>query len=211
LPPGGRRYYLERKRGIGIAAGHPLSASLVAALNQADIYAQLYSRAADIKWSKLITNLLANASSAILDMSPQEIFKHPKLFRLEITQIREAIAVMDAQRIRTVDLPGTPVRAMVWIVRRLPAALARQILQGSLSKGRGGKMPSLHIDLHSGISKSEVNWLNGAVVRFGEAYGIPTPVNRALNDTLLAIVEGKIQPNRFVKNPDRLLQVAGLS
>jgi 2-dehydropantoate 2-reductase len=201
---------LERNRGMGISADHPLSATLSNVLNQADIHVQLYARAADMKWSKLLTNLLVNASSAILDMSPQEIVEDPSLFRLEIAQIREALAVMGAQHIRVVDLPGTPVRALSWIAGYLPARFSRSLLQSSLGKGRGGKMPSLHIDLHSGKSQSEVDWLNGAVVRFGEKCGVPTPVNRALNDTLLAIAERKIPPESYSKQPAKLIHLAGV-
>lgn len=49
-------------------------------------------------------------------------------------------------------------------------------------------MPSLHIDLHGGRGKTEVDYLNGAVVRFGLRLGVPTPINRVLNETLLALI-----------------------
>jgi 2-dehydropantoate 2-reductase len=201
---------LERKRGIGIYAGHPLSSILSTALEQTGIKVRLYAHAADMKWSKMLTNLLANASSAILDMSPKEIFAHSGLFRLEISQFREAISVMEVQHIRVVDLPGTPVPALALAIANLPPSISRSLLQSNLGKGRGGKMPSLHIDLYSGSSRSEVDWLNGAVVRFGEAFGIPTPVNRALNETLLGIIAKTITPESIRKQPDKLIALAGL-
>jgi 2-dehydropantoate 2-reductase len=201
---------LERNRGIGIYAGHLLSGSLSNALEEAGIKVRLYAQAADMKWSKMLTNLLANATAAILDMSPDEIFEHPGLYRLEVAQFREALAVMKAQRIRVVDLPGTPVRALSLAITRLSPGKSRVLLQRILGKGRGGKMPSLHIDLHNGSSRSEVGWLNGAVVRLGEAFGVPTPVNRVLNDTLQAIVARKIPPEKFRRRPDRLISLAFL-
>jgi 2-dehydropantoate 2-reductase len=163
-----------------------------------------------MKWSKMLTNLLANASSAILDMSPRDIFNHPGLYRLEITQLREALAVMHAQHIRVVDLPGTPVRALSLAVTSLPPSISRSLLQSNLGKGRGKKMPSLHIDLHSGSSRSEVNWLNGAVVRYGEALGMMTPVNRALNEILSGMIANTITPESFRRQPDKLIALAGL-
>jgi 2-dehydropantoate 2-reductase len=201
---------LERQRGMGIAAEHPLSSDILTALESAGINARLYAHAADMKWSKLLTNLLANASSAILDMTPKDIFEHPRLFRLEIAQLRETLAVMDAHHIQVVDLPETPVRALSLAVRNLPATISRPLLQSSLAKGRGGKMPSFHIDLRSGKSNSEVDWMNGAVVRFGEVIGVPTPVNRALNETLLAMIAGRIPLDKFAKQPDRLMALVGL-
>ena len=195
---------LERLRGVGVAAGHPLSEKLAAALDEAGLNAHLYPRAADMKWSKMLTNLIANATTAILDMTPAEVFAQPRLFSLEMMMLREALAVMKAQAIRAVDLPGTPVRALAMAVK-CPAFVARPILAKAVGGGRGGKMPSFHIDLHSGRGQSEVDWLNGAVARCGEKCGVPTPVNRALNDTLLALTRGEIPLAEFSRQPERLL------
>lgn len=197
---------LERLRGVGVWGGHPLSERLVSAMNEAGLKARLFPNAAEMKWSKMLTNLLANATSAILDMTPAEIFANPALYELEIQQLREALRVMKAQGIRPVDLPGTPARLLAFGVQRLPAAISRPLLGRAAGGGRGGKMPSFHIDLHSGRGKSEVDYLNGAVVRFGEKFGIPTPVNRLLTETLLALAEGRFTIDTFARNPDRLLE-----
>ncbi len=196
---------LERLRGVGVASNHPLSGRLVAAFQAAGLNAQLFPDAAAMKWSKLLTNLLANASSAILDMTPGEIFSHPGLCRLEMEQLRETLRVMSAQGIQVVDLPGTPVRLLA-LATRLPPTLSRPLLQRAVGKGRGSKMPSFHIDLHSGRGQSEVDALNGAVVRFGQRLGIPTPVNRMLNETLLALVEGRLPLETYARQPEKLLQ-----
>ncbi len=195
---------VERLRGLGIAAGHPLSRRLARACTQAGLHARLYPHAEGMKWSKMLTNLLANAASAILDMTPAEIFANPGLSALEVRQLREALAVMRARRIPVVDLPGTPVRLLALGVR-LPAALSRPLLQRAVGKGRGGKMPSFHIDLHSGRGKSEVQYLNGAVARFGAQHGIPTPVNRALTDILLALTRGDLPLDAYARKPEKLL------
>ncbi len=154
---------------------------------------------------KMLTNLLANATSAILDMTPAEIFHNPRLYRLEVRQLREVLRLMAVQKIDVVDLPGTPVRMLGWLVRSLPPTLSRPLLQRAVGAGRGGKMPSFHIDLHGGRGQSEVDYLNGAVVRFGEHLGVPTPVNRLLNDTLLALTRGDLPLSEFTHRPDRLL------
>ena len=65
---------VERLRCVGIGAGHRLSESLVSAMCEAGLNARLYSNSSSMKWSKLLTNLPGNALSAILDMSPAEIF-----------------------------------------------------------------------------------------------------------------------------------------
>ena len=200
---------VERQRGVGVSSGHPASTLILAALNAAHIWARPYQRPADMKWSKMLTNLLANASSAILNLTPAQIFADPRLFRLERQQLREALSVMAALGIGVVDLPGTPVRLLGFAVRALPAGLSRPLLQRAVGKGRGSKMPSFHIDLHSGRRLSEVDYLNGAIVRFGAQAGVETPVNRLLNETLLELTRGEIPLETFAHQPEKLLK--GLS
>jgi len=196
---------LERLRGIGVAGDHPLSEVITAAFNEAGLNAQLYENAQGMKWSKMLSNLLANASSAILDMTPAEIFSHKDIYALEVRQIREALQVMDASNIPVINLPGAPMQLLTFILCNLPVGLSQPIVKQALGRGRGGKMPSFHIDLHAGKTKSEVDYLNGAVVRFANQLGIETPVNGLFNETLLRLIEGKLQIEQFSRQPGKLL------
>ena len=195
---------LEKARGIGISAGHPFSDRLARAFNSASLNAQLYPRPGDMKWSKLLANLPGSATSAIVDMSPAEVFSHPGLYDLEMRMSHETLAVMSAQGVRPVNLPKIPVRILA-LALRLPPFLAHPVLLKVVGGGRGGKMPSFHIDLHAGRKQSEVEWLQGAVVRYGEMFGIPTPVNRLLTETLLALVRGEIPIAEFSRQPEKLI------
>jgi 2-dehydropantoate 2-reductase len=197
---------VEKLRGMGVAVDHPLGATLVSVLNAAGLRAQAYPNAASMKWSKMLTNLLANASSAILDMPPSQIFAHPGLYRVEVRMVKEALAVMAAQSIAVTDLPATPVRALIWLIRSLPLALSQPLLVQSLGKGRGAKMPSFHIDLYAGRGQSEVDYLNGAVVRYGSQSGVATPVNRWLTQTLLAITAGSLSKEEFAHQPEKFIR-----
>ncbi len=66
-------------------------------------------------------------------------------------------------------------------------------------------MPSFHIDLHSGREKSEVDYLNGAVVRFGRKLEIKTPVNQWLNQTLLDLTSGTLPLQEYSHQPAKFL------
>lgn len=195
---------VETERGIGIAKEHPLAITLHEALSQAGIKTRLYAHAESMKWSKLLTNLLANASSAILDMTPYEIFSNPYSCQIEALQIKEALQVMKYYHYQVVDLPSTPVRLLIAIIKTLPLKLSQPLLVQFVGKGRGNKMPSLHIDLSQGKKESEVDFLNGAVVRYGEKAGMKIVVNRFLNCTLLQMVSGEINRNSYRHNPQKL-------
>ncbi len=195
---------LERLRGLGVAKGHPLSEKLNNAFNAAYLNSRLYDDANSMKWSKMLTNLIANPTSAILDMTAREVFANKDLYKLEIDMLRECLAVMDAQGFRVVDLPGTPVRALAYATK-LPLWLSKPLLARAAGAGRGSKMPSFHIDLHSGRGKSEVEYLHGAVVRAGEMCNVPTPVNKVLTETLLALTNKEVPLEEFAHKPEKLL------
>lgn len=197
---------VEKMRGVGVSSDHILTPTLVDVLENAGLNARQYANARGMKWSKLITNIIGNATSAILDMPVKEIYSNPRLYRLELQQIREALAVMAANKIPVINLPGTPVKLLAWAIKNLPDSLSQPLVCQSIGKGRGEKMPSFHIDLHSGSGKSEVEYLNGAVVRFGESAGIPTPVNRLLTQTLMGIVRGDINGSEYSQKPEKLLE-----
>jgi 2-dehydropantoate 2-reductase len=195
---------LEKLRGIGVAKGHALSEKLNNALDKAYLNSQLFEDAASMKWSKMLTNLLANPTSAILDMTAAEVFANKDLYKLEIEMLRECLAVMKAQNIQVVDLPGTPVRALAYATT-LPLWVSKPFLSRAAGAGRGAKMPSFHIDLHNGRGKSEVEYLHGAVVRAGEKYNIPTPVNRVLTEVLMSLTNKAVPLEEFEHQPWKLL------
>jgi 2-dehydropantoate 2-reductase len=196
---------LEKLRGVGVAKGHALSEHLNSALDKAFLNSRLFDHAESMKWSKMLTNLIANPTSAILDMTAGEVFANKDLYRIEIDMLKECLEVMKAQGFEAVDLPGTPVRALAFATT-LPLWLSKPLLGRAAGAGRGAKMPSFHIDLHSGRGKSEVEYLHGAVVRAGEKFNVPTPVNKVLTETLMALTNKEIPLEEFAHKPEKLLK-----
>jgi 2-dehydropantoate 2-reductase len=179
---------------------------LVSALDQAGLNARLYPAAGPMKWSKLLTNLLGNATAAILDLGVTELFADRRLFQVEMRAWGECLAVMQALGYAPVDLPGTPVRALAWAVRTLPRPLAQPVLKRAVGGGRGGKMPSFHLDLYSGRGQTEVGWLNGAVAEHGALHGVAAPVNRRLTEILESLSSGTLDREVFRHRPEALLE-----
>jgi 2-dehydropantoate 2-reductase len=193
--------------GIGLsptALGQSV-AELAEVFREAGFRLSVYRDYQAMKWSKLLLNIIANASPAILDMFPDQVFADRHLFALEQAAFREAVAVMRALGLWPVSLPGYPVPLFAWALCSLPAWLLRPIFQRVIVPGRGGKMPSLHIDLSKGKGKSEVEYLNGAVVRYAQELGLDAPVNRALHSVLMGIVKGEIPWEEYRGQPERLL------
>ena len=163
---------------------------VVAVLRDAGLEVRLYRDYQAVKWSKLPLNILGNTLPAILDMPAGEVYAHIGLLRLEVAAMRELMAVTQALGVRLVDLPGYPVRPLMWALSRLPAPLLAPLLHRMVGGGREGRMPSLRRGLVQGRVVSEISDLNGAVVRYGERVGVPTPANQLLTETLGAIYAG---------------------
>lgn len=163
-----------------------------------------------LKWSKALLNSLANATSALLNWSPAQVYGHAALFRLEMAMLREMLAVMDRLGLTVVNLPGAPAAHLALAARLLPTAALKPILTRLVGRGRGQKMPSFHLDLSIGRKFSEVVYHNGAAARNGQSLNLPTPVNRALADLLMQAAQGDIPRDRFFNRPAELLAaVAG--
>jgi 2-dehydropantoate 2-reductase len=188
----------------GPAPSRPALAEVAAAFRRAGFRIDLKRDYRAMKWSKLLLNLVANASSAILDLPPAAIVRDPRLFRLEREAFREAVRVMRALGLRPAALPGYPVPLFARVMAAPPWA-GRALLGRRIGGGRGAKMPSLWEDLERGRDRSEVEVLNGAVAREGARLGIPTPVNAMLADLLLAVAAGARSRDEFRRNPEALL------
>lgn len=196
---------VRRLRGMAAADNHPISRKILPIFNQAGLNLKLYARPDSLKWSKLLTNLMGNASSAILNLTPAQIYSDPDLFDLEHKQLRETLKVMSRMGIPPVNLPGVPVKLLALSVKYLPRQLSRPIFLKAIGGGRGGKMPSFHIDLYSGRGKSEVDQLNGAVVRAGKNVDIPTPVNQLFTRLLCSLIKGEEPLEKYANKPEVLL------
>ncbi|MCZ7571171.1 MAG: 2-dehydropantoate 2-reductase [Ardenticatenaceae bacterium] len=196
------------KGGIGLAplAGtRPDPTAAAEALAAAGFVVARYAGASAMKWSKLLLNIIGNATSAILAWPPARIFADPRLYAVELNALAEARRVMAAHGIATVRLPGYPVPLLMMLLERLPRAVTRPLMRRQVARGRGGKMPSLSLDLEAGREQLEIDVLNGAVVAAGAQAGVATPVNRALAEIVQGLAAGRLDRARFRHNPEALL------
>lgn len=197
-------------RGIGLA---PLESPIdryVDVIRATQLPVRTYTHYRAMKWSKLILNLIGNATSAILDMPTRETFADQRVFQIEVQMLREALAVMRAQSIGTVDLPGSPVRWLAFGIRFAPRFILQRILQPMVGGGRGDKPPSLLVDMRSGRTQSEIDALNGAIVAAGKANGVPTPVNAALVNVVHDLLDGKADRAQWRRNSERLAKLTAV-
>ncbi len=100
---------VEKNRGIGLCGSGEVFERIFGLLQKSGLRPMKFKDLAAMKWSKMISNLFANATSGILDMTPLEIYSRPGLFRIEKQQILEGLTVRSEDQ----DAAGCPVEAAV--------------------------------------------------------------------------------------------------
>lgn len=212
---------LERAGGIGLSSfqrepdesTRRRFAAITTVLSHAPLLnVTTYADYRAMKWSKLLLNLMGNATSALFDRPVADIYRDRALFAVEMQMLREVIAVIKAHDppISIVNLPGHPARALARAVALLPNALLQPVLAWQVARGRGDKYPSLYYDVLKHTGKSEVFCLNGAVSEAGRRLGIATPVNTALTEMVMDAVrpDAAISPEPMRR---RLTALAGVA
>jgi len=118
-------------------------------------------------WDKLLVNAATGALAGITRLPYGRLYAVPEVEATAIAAVTEGMAVARAAGIAiSYTDPREP-----WLAagKGLPFDFKASILQ-SLERG----------------SVTEIDWINGAVVREGRRLGVPTPVN----DTLVACIKG---------------------
>jgi 2-dehydropantoate 2-reductase len=118
-------------------------------------------------WAKLILNCAYNALSAIAHIPYGQLVKGEGVTDVMRDVVAECLAVARADG---VDVPGDIDAA----VRRIAQSMPAQYSSTAQDLARG--------------KRSEIDHLNGLVVRRGEALGVPTPANRVLH-TVVKLLE----------------------
>lgn len=163
-----------------------------------------------MKWSKALLNMLGNATAAILDMPVRDVYADVRLVGLERRAFLEALRVMDRRGIRAINLPRYQAALLAPLMRLTPPWLLAPLLRRLIAGGRGGKRPSLQLDLARGNPRSEGEFLYAAVARAAAEDGLEAPVNQRLWQTLQALARKERPWQEYQGRPERLLQDVGV-
>lgn len=198
---------VTKEGGIGLAPVGGASDLTLAetALSVAGFTVQRYPDYRAMKWSKALLNMLGNATAAILGWPVERVYADRRLVALERAAVREALAVMQAMGVKPVNLPRYPAALLAFGIRWLPAVVLDPILRQRVAGGRGGKDPSLLRDLRAGRSRSEGEFLYGAVAAAAAAHGLAAPVNAGLWRILGGIARGELAWDDYRDQPERLV------
>lgn len=139
------------------------------------------------QWTKLVVNML-NAVPAIVGRSVQDVVDDRRLRRIVTAEMRETVRIGMARGVRFGALQGLGDRRLR-LFARLPLVIG-QVLPW-LMRVRMGSVPNLGSTQQSVRrgQPTEIDYLNGAVVREASAVGLDAPVNRTLTSLVHEVEE----------------------
>ena len=154
-------------RGELVIAASPSSAEAAALLIAAGGPTDISTNVEGALWAKLILNCAYNALSAITQQPYGQLVQGEGVQDVIRDLVNECLAVAQADGI---TVPGD-----VWqAVERIAQTMPQQLSSTAQDLARG--------------KRSEIDHLNGYVLRRGEVLGIATPVNRVMH-TLVKLLE----------------------
>lgn len=145
-------------------------------LNKAGFETKISKDIDSVIWSKLIINVGINALTAITRLNNGRLTEYEEARSLLRSAVNEAVKVVKRKRIKlSYDDPIQKVES----VCKATGSNVSSMLQDVLNKKR-----------------TEIDFINGAVVRQGRAFGISTPVNEVLTNIVKTIESSYDKVNR---------------
>ncbi|MEO0604780.1 MAG: 2-dehydropantoate 2-reductase [Myxococcota bacterium] len=173
-----------------LSTHHDVPAPIVEAFAASGLGVERHADMRAVLWGKLLLNL-NNAINALADVPLLDQFRDRGMRRVMAAAIAEGLACLRAADIRPVNyLPVPP--WMLVVILRMPTWLFLRIARRMVDIDPEARS-SMWDDLQRG-RRTEIHLLNGEVVALGERVGVPTPVNRAIVDAIVAAEQGAPRP-----------------
>jgi len=176
LGPGRIRHAGRGKTSIGELDGKMTGrvAQIAQMFSKAGIETDVSSNIHDLAWSKLFINIGVNALTALTGFKNGQLLDHPETLRLMEALVSEAVEVA---RRKGIQIEGNPIEKV--------KAVAEATRENRSSMGQDFDRKR----------RTEIDALNGAVVKEAEALGISTPFNQAITYLVKTIEKS------FLTNP----------
>jgi 2-dehydropantoate 2-reductase len=134
---------------------------------RAGIETEVSSNIQSLVWNKLFINVGINAAAALMGLRNGNLLDYPETLRLMEALVSEAVAVA---RKKGILIEGNPLETV--------QAVAEATRENRCSMGQD----------FDNRRKTEIDAINGAVIREAERLGIPVPYNQMITD-LVKVIE----------------------
>jgi len=176
LAKGDGKFHCGTQGNLAIEDKAGLATSLIEAFEAVKLPVDVYDDLKPIQWSKLILNL--NNSINALSGQPLKVQLSDRTYRKVLAlSIKEALYILNSANVKTVKTGKVAVQLLPLILV-LPNGLFK-IVASSMIKIDSTARSSMYEDLMLNRN-TEIDYLNGEIVRLAKQFNIPSPVNTAI-------------------------------
>lgn len=146
-----------------------------------------------VRWSKLLINAAFSGMSVVTGGTFGDAAEN-KISRPMVQMIiKECIDVAEKANIKIAPVQGKNITALFGFKGNFKKKISFMLIPLGIKKHRLLKASMLQ-DIEHG-KKTEVDFINGVVVEYGEKHGVPTPYNKKVVEIVHMIEEGKLRPS----------------
>ena len=174
-------------------------ASMLSCIDSAIVTTNIWGE----RWAKLTQNAMGNPAGGISGLGSRGLAENPRARALRIHLARETVLVGQALNYRIEPIGGFDAETLA----RASEGDVFEEIDGSLQAAAGA------VDWHASMAqdvkkgrRTEIDYMNGFVVRKGREVGVPTPVSAAIVAAMHEIETGRLKPDPA--NIDRVLEAA---
>ena len=158
------------------------------------IPATLSDNIAGVRRTKLLVNILGNSMDALTGEPLNRCMKSPDTRKIAASILKEALAVLEKTGAGLEPLPGVPLGRFKAIIKS-PLPIASRLL-GQISKNITTTSSTLQSLQRR--KPTEIDFLNGEIVRLGETVRIATPFNARVVECIRTVE----RTGRFYTSPE---------
>jgi 2-dehydropantoate 2-reductase len=165
---------------------------LVAFADSAKVTGNLWGE----RWSKLVANAMQNGISACTGLGGGDMLKSDPIRRFSTRVGGEAIRVGQALGYQLEDILHLPPETIARAGEGDDAAAQACDAQRFKDSGHTAatQRPSMGQDMEKG-RRTEIEFLNGLIVREGDKLGLPCRANAVLTDLVMRVEKGELKPD----------------
>jgi len=148
------------------------------------------------RWSKLTLNAMHNAVSAVTGLNSRSVADQETPRRVSIKLGCEAVRVGQALGYDLESIRGIAAEKFLAVAggdAEVLADIENIMLEFAKSRTEAGR-PSTAQDILKG-RRTEIDFLNGLIVKEGETVGVAAPLNAAITAMVRQIESGKLEPS----------------
>ncbi|MFC2007354.1 ketopantoate reductase family protein [Chloroflexota bacterium] len=179
------------------------AAKILSAVGKTETSTNIWSA----KWTKLVLNSMT-PFDAITGVGMGELVSSPEILELSIKLARETAQVGTTLGYNLEPIIGLTEEDLIGLTDDLFKKLLFTLLSDTSKKPQRNKVGShASQDILKG-RRTELDYINGLVVKKGQEAGVPTPLNEAVTLIGREIEQGKLKPD--ISNLSKMLEMSGL-